>query len=516
MKALRKKRWWILALVLATPILLLTGAHLQGKWALSRLRRDLTARGEKLLVEENEPQAPRRSNGEFRELMFLVSRIKGAEVGILCPPMGRQPEPGKLVPLHWLTNWPTGRARSNATWTVLTTALASSSNLLGEAQLLLKAPLPAAHLDYHLGFNMLLPHLASLKGFAQHLSGAVAESLQAGRLDLAKDQLRDLLAVGDLLKSEPILISQLVRCSIVAIGVQTTWQALQVPGWTDEQLLDLQRTWQAVDMLPEMMAALEMERAIVLESYGSMRRSPAVLTQYLGMGGGPSSSPGNAPGSLGELIDQLTGNAAEVATQHVLLPIWHFSFSYGDEAHYLKSMQFLIESGRTCAKQRSAEPIREAKRRIEEAAAAEGALAHVRHLMSRNFFGALVNSIDKALGAETQKEIVLAAIAVQRYTLRYGHPPGRLEELVPQWADRLPHDYWAGNALSYAANSNAAPRLYSVGPDGRDAGGNPTNDATVKNPALFTGRDMVWPVAVTETELPAALKALGCNTNDMR
>ncbi|HXJ71749.1 MAG TPA: hypothetical protein VNM37_02810, partial [Candidatus Dormibacteraeota bacterium] len=81
---------------------------------------------------------------------------------------------------------------------------------------------------------------------------------------------------------------------------------------------------------------------------------------------------------------------------------------------------------------------------------------------------------------------------------------------------RLPHDYWAGNALSYAANSNAAPRLYSVGPDGRDAGGNPTNDATVKNPALFTGRDMVWPVAVTETELPAALKALGCNTNDMR
>src|SRR5262249_25337245 len=143
------------------------------------------------------------------------------------------------------------------------------------------------------------------------------------------------------------------------------------------------------------------------------------------------SSAGNAPGSLGELIEQLIGNAAEAATQHVLLPIWQFGFSYGDEAHYLKTMQFLIESGRTCAKQGSAEPIREAKRRIEEAAAAEGALAHIRHLVSRNLSGALLNSIDKALGAETQKEIVLAAIAVQRYTLRYGHPPGSLQELVP-------------------------------------------------------------------------------------
>jgi hypothetical protein len=125
----------------------------------------------------------------------------------------------------------------------------------------------------------------------------------------------------------------------------------------------------------------------------------------------------------------------------------------------------------------------------------------------------LGSALDRTLTAETQKEIVIAAIAAQRYTLRHGKPPATLQELVPEFLTTLPHDYWGGAPLNYRAGSNSPPVLYGVGPDRQDAGGEAAPENNSKTPALLTGRDMVWPRAVTPLELPAALKALGCDTN---
>lgn len=46
---------------------------------------------------------------------------------------------------------------------------------------------------------------------------------------------------------EPTEISHLVRCTCAAIVYNTTWQALQAGGWSDDQLAQLQHEWESAD-----------------------------------------------------------------------------------------------------------------------------------------------------------------------------------------------------------------------------------------------------------------------------
>jgi hypothetical protein len=376
--------------------------------------------------------------------------------------------------------------------------LAASSNTLAEVKSLLDEPVLFARLDYRQGFNLLLPHLAHLKRFGQCLGGGVAVSLHAGQLETAKEHLIDVLATAKLLEKESVIVSQLVRVALVSIAVTGTWQALQCPGWTDAQLLELQRSWQSVQLLPQLVSALEMERAVTLEVFASMRRSGTTISSM--MGSGPS-NPGNT-NSGSDLFSR-------IVTQNIMAPIWQWSFSYEDERHYLQTMQNLLDVTRACARERSVSSVRSAKAQLEQVTEETG-FGRVRHMMSLMFASSVIRTLDKALNSETQKELVLAALAVRRYSLKHGHPPDTLEALVPEWIDGVPRDYWGGGSLHYRTNTNAEPSLYSTGADGLDSNGD-ASGIIAKSPPLFSGRDMVWPVAATEAELPEALKLLGCN-----
>jgi hypothetical protein len=77
------------------------------------------------------------------------------------------------------------------------------------------------------------------------------------------------------------------------------------------------------------------------------------------------------------------------------------------------------------------------------------------------------------------------ACGLERYRLAHGQYPKTLEALVPQFAEKLPHDIVGGQPLKYHRTADGQFVLYSVG-------WNETDDGGVPGKSVTEG-DWVWP-----------------------
>lgn len=68
--------------------------------------------------------------------------------------------------------------------------------------------------------------------------------------------------------------------------------------------------------------------------------------------------------------------------------------------------------------------------------------------------------------------LVAAELALRRWRVEQGHPPTRLEDLVPKYLGKVPEDPFSGRPLIYRPQGTNW-LLYSIGPDGVDNGGRP-------------------------------------------
>ena len=69
------------------------------------------------------------------------------------------------------------------------------------------------------------------------------------------------------------------------------------------------------------------------------------------------------------------------------------------------------------------------------------------------------------------------ACGLERYRLAHGQYPETLEALVPQFAEKLPHDIIGGQPLKYHRTADGRFVLYSVGWNEKDDGGVPGKTA---------------------------------------
>ena len=74
---------------------------------------------------------------------------------------------------------------------------------------------------------------------------------------------------------------------------------------------------------------------------------------------------------------------------------------------------------------------------------------------------------------QTLANEALVACALERYRLAHGQYPETLAALVPQFADKLPHDIINGQPLKYHRTEDGGFILYSVGWNEADDGGVP-------------------------------------------
>ena len=79
---------------------------------------------------------------------------------------------------------------------------------------------------------------------------------------------------------------------------------------------------------------------------------------------------------------------------------------------------------------------------------------------------------------QTLANEAFVACGLERYRLAHGQYPETLAALVPQFAEKLPHDIIGGQPLKYHRTADGQFVLYSVGWNEKDDGGVPGKTVT--------------------------------------
>ncbi|MEQ2007299.1 MAG: hypothetical protein ABMA26_10925 [Limisphaerales bacterium] len=469
-------RPWVKALLLIVSLIVvavlgLRMEDLRAQKELAAYRAHLVASGEKLdLVAHIPTLPPASSNGaasfmvapQFTRLPFWLVLQYPVAPGRACVAWQRE----KQV-----------NAETNI-WPMMTAHLVTNRAAVAAIRAALEYPELLFNPDYGKGFEARLPHLERIRESAWQLAHAAVTTMQARDKQGALDHLLTGVRLTGRFR-EPIHISQLIRTSYSRELLKATWELLQAPDWSDEQLAALQGAWQEWKLLDDWLAAAQVERTTFSAAFARCRAEPALLVGDCLCSGEPS-------------WDCRQVKAQRFASAHV----WKLGFSHRDELWSLRQHQRHVEHLRGIAATDNGLPH---GKEFDLPPMPSGSRVHVLSGMQSPGFG---SSVLKLATFETARRITTTAVALHRHRQRHKEFPASLAELVPDFLSEAPHDFMDGQPLRYRRTAEGQFWLWSVGSDSKDDGGDPTSLAGKPVNWLF-GRDWVWPQAATQAEVDA-------------
>lgn len=330
-------------------------------------------------------------------------------------------------------------------------------------------------------FDILLPHLAALKHCSQVLQLRAIAELHNDQSDQALADVKLLFRLIDSIRSEPFLISHLVRVAMVNITLQPVWEGVAEHKWSNAQLRELNQELAGLDFLADYEFAMRGERAASIATIDHLRRHRNFHEFFDRMSDSPSDD--SHPRDPGE---QIAGVAFHLVPSSVF---------YENELAVARMHQQWIL------------PIVDANRRIaspETARQAEIVVEEERKHFSPNKIFALLmtpalnSAARKFVFAQSSLDLARVGGALERYRLAHGQYPESLDALSPQFIEKIPHDIINGQPLHYRHPDDGKFLLYSVGWNGTDDNGR----AEFKSSGYmdYDKSDWVWPGAVERSE----------------
>ncbi len=505
MKPWRKRLAYLAAGLASLLVLALLAERIRGKWALNTRLKALALNGEALSLAKLKPKRPASEQNLFAALLALTNRLEGIVSNLdIAPPSLRLTSPGRAVVAARLEEWSNDGKTTND-WQELGRRLDQARDTVTRLESAAQKPAYDSGIDYEKGFvDFQLKPIGEVKWACQLLSGSVLYALKQGNLSAAQEDLTALVTLTAKQTPEPLMICQLVRQACAALAFNATWQALQAEGWSEAQLTSLQAAWQPCDLVKDMAFAMEMERAMTLDFYGQIGDSKKKLDFVI-----------QAHQEVQEMTD---GALGALPTRGIILnwlhlPVWRAAWLAQDELASLDRWQFMIERERLArtngwaALAGTKDEPRPDRRLSFESTEKLGWYDRLRFLFAIENFSITDLMIRRTLEAQTQQQMGLTVLGIQRYRLRTGRLPAQLSELVPEYLGALPHDFMDGRALRYRLHpGDDGFLLYSVGEDGKDGGGDAAQLEEKKSyRQIWDGRDAVWPSAATAEEAKLAV-----------
>jgi hypothetical protein len=278
-------------------------------------------------------------------------------------------------------------------------------------------------LDFSQGGMLIVPNLNEMKKCAQLLAEQTMLLAHQGNGDAAAENIARQLALGESLKKEPILISQLVRMALIALSGSSVEYILNQTTLTDEQLTALQQQLSRVYQDEPMVMGLIGERCFLISYFGN--------PQQLGL---PT-----APGGL----LRITG----VADRNVMVSLELLG-------QYIDAMKL---------------PGHQRLLRCREISAEVDDLSFF-YSLTKITMPAFERLVQIDLRVAAGVDCARVALGIERYRLAKGSLPKVLDDLVPQYIDKAPIDPFDGKPLRYKL-TEPGYIVYSIGADGTDEGG---------------------------------------------
>jgi hypothetical protein len=320
--------------------------------------------------------------------------------------------------------------------------------------LLDSAGLPSGHfpLDYSKGFSMELQHLAKLREAERLLSLAAYVAATEGDRDKAFEAVLAGMSVNTPLQQEPLLISQLVRNACNTIAINAFSQTLGELHYSDEQLQQLQRAFEAGHDPQALTNAFMCERAFGIEAF----ENPSTIL--------PSRT------FLDDIIPGATNTLVQTASAVGIFDM--------DREDYITHMNDMIEASKLPYEDAIA-----AMRRVDSQVGQSVLIPSLSQIM----IPALSRTEESMAANDARMREGMTAAAIERYTLANGAPPEQLNALTPGYLSKVPSDPFDGNPIRYQREGGSYT-LYCVGPNMTDDGGKVTASSSEGDVVFRTRR----------------------------
>ena len=301
-------------------------------------------------------------------------------------------------------------------------------------------------------WGILLPHLGNIKRIDQRLQLRTCAELAAGQSDNALADVRLMLYLADSAKTEPFLISYLVRIACVQLAIQPIWEGLAEHAWSDAQLQELESRLQQYDFVPDMKDPLDSERAAAVLTADLLANGKYSLNVLTG-----------DPTSPGSTASDVFGRIAPHG--------WY----YLEQLSYCRLFQLQLDGTfDTVKNQVFPARIEQNTNALAQAFAGRNPFTTicVRHqLLSAILLPSLYHIPMRAAAARTAVDEAAIACALERYRLARGQFPEGLDMLVPKYISRLPNDVISAGPYHYHRTADGRFVLYCVGWNEKDDGG---------------------------------------------
>jgi tetratricopeptide (TPR) repeat protein len=293
-------------------------------------------------------------------------------------------------------------------------------------------------------FDVRLIHLAAIKRCVQILQLRAEAELELGQSDKALDDVKLSFRLIDSIRTEPFLISHLVRIANLQIILQPVWQGTMKHQWSDAQLAEIEQELGKLDFLKDCQFSMRGERNSCLLMVDNMR-SRRSYEDFRGL-------------FYHTQTDDNTNWQWKEFSKAVIYHLVPDGWFYQNEVEMGKVYQQIYLPMTDPAK-RLAFPQMDQSNEMFFASMK----LRPRNYFVRMFLPAIEAAERKFAYAQESADLAQVGCALERYRLAHNEYPETLDALAPQFISQIPHDIIGGQPLHYRRTDGGKYLLYSVG-----------------------------------------------------
>jgi hypothetical protein len=334
--------------------------------------------------------------------------------------------------------------------------LAVSESAVPDLDLLRKAlqrPYARIHGNYSRPYESPIPDFVRLRMVAQMLSRRAKCYLLLGQSGAAWHELELIRDMCRMLDAKPAsngstLVATMIDVAITGLYVSIIQDGLRLHGWREPELVAMQKQLMEVNLLPLIRDSFSAQRAALCRLFET--DVLAEFKKWLNFGVNP-------PGLWERLKNP----------RNLFGWLMPRGWIYQNMCAFAIRGQLAIESldipdNRVLP--RNAEKI------DQQMHAAFSDFAPYT-FMGRSIMPNFIKATSTTARNQTLVNEAYIACGLERYRLAHGQYPESLEALVPQYAEKLPHDIIGGQPLHYHRTADGRFVLYSLGWNATDDGG---------------------------------------------
>ncbi len=336
--------------------------------------------------------------------------------------------------------------------------LALSQPAVPDLDLLRKAlerPCARMDSDYQRPFERPIPHFVRMRTVAQMLAQRAQCYLLLGQSEAAWHELAQVRGVCHMLEAKPAsdcptLVEAMIDVAITGLYTSVVQDGLRLRVWREEELAAIQQQLASVHLLPLVREAFNAERAASCRTFEST--PPADLKKLFSYGTGQRG-----------VLDKLTDPT------FLFLTFAPRGWLYQNMCVGAPLEQMILEGFDVSGDQVLPSKFGSIASKVETVAWHRSPFSFLAAAALPNFVKASQNMARN----QTLVNEAFMACGLERYRLAHEQYPEKLEALVPQFAEKVPHDLIGGQALKYRRTAEGWFVLYSIGWNGKDDDGVP-------------------------------------------